>query len=282
MRQHFIPKFLLRAWTGTDHLLQVFKLSGSSIRPIRRSPKSVGWQEDLYSLSEPKSSGGERHRIETGLLQEIDNRAAKARLNLLNPTLASLSPEEGKDWALFLMSLRVRQPSAVEHLRESGTDILRRELDVDPEEYRSIAAQGDPDMPSGWVQENVPGLIENWPISHFPAISTHPRTLETILTIKHHSLVEFSGCSEHLLLSDDPCIWLCRPADPHFTVALPVSPFAAYIGTRSDAVYRNLRRLSRESLLTNLNISSVKQARKYIYARDTSLHKFIVGCRSRS
>ena len=282
MRQHFIPKFLLRPWTGPDHLLQVFKLDGSHIRPFRRAPKSVAWREDLYSLSTPKNARGKRHGVETHFLQQIDDKGAKAKSKLLNPSYVGLSSEESMDWGLFLMSLRARQPHAVEHLRRTGAETLRRELDADPEEYRSIAGQGDPERLSEWVQKNVPGFIENWTIAQFPAISSHSKTLEAILTMGHHDIVDFTGCSEHLLLSDDPCIWIHGSDHPRFTVALPVSPYAAYIGTSSDVAYRSLRSLSQESLLENMNISSVNQARNYIYALNRSPQEFIVDCRTRS
>lgn len=279
MRQHFIPKFLFREWTGPDHLLQVFGVSGSTIRTYRRAPKGVGWQENLYSLSESEGRHTDPHKIETDFLQRIDDKAAKARCKLL--TSDRLSPEESRDWALFLMSLRARQPHAVQHLRDTGSNDLYRELEAAPEEYRAIASAEDPDSLSEWVRENVPDFVENWAISQFPSISTHPKTLETILTMKHHSLVDFTTCSEHLLLSDDPCIWVYGIDHPLFSVAVPISPHSAYIGTTSDAAYANLRRLSPESLLKNLNISSVDQARKYVYALDKSPHEFIVGRRSR-
>ena len=282
MRQHFVPRFLPRAWTGPDHRLQVFRLDESRIRSFRRAPKSVAWREDLYSLKVPRAGKGDNHKIETGFLQQIDDKAAKARTKLLNPARGCLTPEESRHWVLFLMSLRARQPHAVEHLRETGSKDLRVELDRDSEEYRAIAQDGDPESLSEWVRENVPDFVENWAISQFPAISTHPRTLETILSMRYTSVVNFTGCTEHLLLSDDPCIWVYGFDHPRFSIALPISPYAAFLATGSETASRNLRRLSREKLLTNLNISSVNQARKYVYALDASPQEFIRSCRGGS
>ena len=276
MRQHSIPQFLLRAWTGEDHRLQVFRIGASGLRSRRRAPRGVASRKNVYSFNFPKNGKVDPHVIETTFLQRVDDKGAKVRRKLLSPEVDPLTSEEVKDWALFLMSLRARQPHVVKLLRETGEKTLLHALDVNPEEYRAVAEEGDPEILSEWVAKNMPpAFVENRALSQFPTIAMHPPTLERILTIKHQNVVDVSGCSEHLLLSDDPCIWIYGFDHPGFTVALPISPHAVFIATASDAAYWNLRRLSKHELIKNVNRSSVDQAREYVYASDASPCEFI-------
>ena len=216
------------------------------------------------------------HVVETQFLKNLDDKAAKIRRKLLCPSSNQLTPQESHDWIVFLMSLHARRPGAVRNLRSTGVQQLLVGLDKEPDDYRAIAKESDPISLSQWVQENEPHLLENITMLQFPAIATHPETRKKITRFAHHSVVDLSSCTDHLLLSDTPCIWPYGIDDPKAILALPISPHALFVTTRSDAVFNNLQRLSPDGVLALFNSFAVGQAREQVYALNCSLRHFIL------
>ena len=100
MRHHYVPRFLLRAWTGDDGCLEFVRVDNQELRSRRRAPKSVAWQDDLYTMDLPRADQMDPQSVETGFLQRVDDRAAKAHKKLMNQN--TLTPEESNDWIVFL------------------------------------------------------------------------------------------------------------------------------------------------------------------------------------
>lgn len=220
----------------------------------------------------PNTDNTDPQFVETEFLKRVDDRAAKARMKLM--TGETLTPDEGEEWIVFLMSLRVRHPDAVALLRREGAKVAQ-ELDENPWEYMASAGPGDPLTPSGWVRHNAPGYLENIGISQLQALATDATILEAIRTVKHHSVVDLRSCSGHLLLADNACILVYGVDHPKFTLALPLSPRMAFVSSRSDEVTNTLQRAPLPALLKTMNQWSVEQARRQLYAMDKSLHSFI-------
>ena len=172
------------------------------------------------------------------------------------------------------MSLRIRSPEAVSYLRSEGSKVAQ-DLDQDPWDYFSLAGPGDPLTPSGWIRHNVPGYLENIGISQVRALATDQRVLEKILRLKHHSVVNFTSCDEHLLLSDNACIFVEGVDHEEFTLALPLSPTMAFVSSKSDSAMALLQSIPLPSLLTMMNQWSIRQAYGQLFAVDTSLNPFI-------
>lgn len=272
VRHHYIPRFLLRAWTGYDGCLEYIRIDKEELWSRRRTPKSVAFEEDLYVMDVPSTGETDPQSVETEFLKRVDDRAAKARRKLMSRK--TLTPEEGKEWIVFLMSLRVRYPGAVSFLRREGAKVAQ-ELDEDPWDYMALAGPGDPLTPSGWIRHNAPGYIENIGISQVQALATDQTVLEKIRTVGHHSVVNFQSCREHLLLADNACIFVYGVDHEEFTLALPLSPRMAFVSSRSDKVMSTLQGVPLPSLLTKMNQWSVQQARSQLYAMDRSLHSSI-------
>lgn len=220
----------------------------------------------------PSTDNTDAQFVETEFLKRVDDRAAKARRKLMSGK--TLTPDEGEEWIVFLMSLRVRHPDAVALLRREGAKVAQ-ELDEDPWEYMALASPGDPLTPSGWVRHNAPGYLENIGISQLQALATDETILEAIRTVKHHSVVDFRSCCGHLLLADNACILVYGVDHAKFTLALPLSPRMAFVSSRSDEVINTLQRAPLPALLKTMNQWSVEQVRSQLYAMDRSLHSFI-------
>jgi hypothetical protein len=278
MRHHYVPQFLLRAWAESmpDKKVEIFRLDRPQVPSSRRSPKHTAYEEDLYALTLPVVAGMERQAVENHVLRHIDTLAAAVLRRLTITGFTGLTLINRCDWARFLMSLRLRQPSIIQQLRTEVAEHLEASLADQPDEYDAIAEVGDPPTLVEWTRENYPGLIENFGLSFFNRLVDNTKVGGKILRMKWW-LWSFPQERHELLLADHPCIFTANINDPDLVIALPIGPRKAFMASGSERVANILRRQRPKHLLMRLNESSVAQARARIYARDGSAHRFIMN-----
>jgi Protein of unknown function (DUF4238) len=276
MRHHYVPQFLLRAWAETtlDKKVEIFRLDRPQLPSSRRSPKHTAYEKNLYALTLPMVAGMEQQAVERHLLQHIDQSAADVLRKLSATGLVGLTPEQRSDWARFLMSLRLRQPTMIQQLCIQSSQHLEVSLTDQPEEYESLAEVGDPPTLLDWTRKNYPGLIENAGMSFFHEIIDNRTVAEKILRMRWW-LWDFAREENDLLLADHPCIFTKGIDEPDLVIALPIGPRKVFMATRTDHVATIMRRQRPKDLLMRMNESSLSQARIRLYARDRSPWRFI-------
>jgi Protein of unknown function (DUF4238) len=274
MRHHYVPQFLLRAWTETqpDKSVEVFRLDLPDLPSSRHAPKYTAYQHNLYALTMPVVAGMEQQAVEKLLLLHIDNLAAGMLRKLATTGLTGLTLENRCDWARFLMSLRLRQPHIIQQLRTESSEYLEVSLIDQPEEYDAIAGTEDPPTLLEWTRKNYPGLIENFGMSFFHELVDKAEIGNKMLRMKWW-LWDFTREQNDLLLADQPCIFTTDIDDADLVIALPIGPRKAFMATRSDRVAAIMRRQRPKDLLMRVNESSLNQARVRVYARDALLHR---------
>ena len=278
MRHHFVPQFLLRAWSegANDGTLQEFRIDLEGLPTARRVPKATGFRKDLYALTKLEVAGMSKQAIETNLMSRIDNYAAPVRVKMEQDGLKSLSNMERQDWVRFLMSLKVRQPDVVNQIRMEGARNLRQSLSESPEQYEALAEDDDAPTLEEWAELEYPGLIENFGLSAFPKLVDNGKIGTKILRLRWW-IWDFSSAKHELLVSDNPCIFTGDIDAPELIVALPISPTKAFLATRGDRTAERLRQQSPGELVVRLNESSVYQAHERVYARTDAPTRFIAN-----
>lgn len=278
MRNHFVPQFLLSAWSegASDGMFQEFRLDLENLPTYRRVPKATAYQDNLYALTKPIIAGMSKHAIETNLLKHIDNDAARVRAKMVHQGLKGLSIAERNDWVRFLMSLRIRQPDMVNKLKIDSTQTLLQTLGNQPEQYQALAEEDDAPSLEEWVEHNFPGLIENCGLSFFRDFVVNEEIGTKLLHLRWW-LWDFSDAKHDLLLADNPSIFTGSIDAPELIVALPISPTKAFLATRGDRTATMLRQQDIKTLAVRLNESSVHQARARIYARTATPKRFIMN-----
>lgn len=278
MRHHYVPQFLLRAWAEAtpDKKVEAFRLDLPRLPSSRHAPKYTAYEEGLYALSAPVVAGMEQEAVEKHLLQHIDSLAAGVLRKLTAGGFTGLTPHDRCDWARFLMSLRLRQPSIVQQLRTESSEHLESLLIDKPEEYDADDGMGNPPTLLDWTTKNYPGLIENFGLSFFHELVDSPEIGEKIIRMTWW-LWDFTREHNDLLLADNPCIFTKGIDDPDLVIALPIGPRKAFMATSTDRVAAIMRRQRPKYLLARLNESSLGQARVRVYARDESPRRFITN-----
>ncbi|WP_041372946.1 DUF4238 domain-containing protein [Phenylobacterium zucineum] len=274
MRNHYVPQFLQRPWTGADGALQVFRMKAGRFETFRQVPKGNGYEEDMLSLTKDTVAGMDKHAIEKVVLQSIDNEASKVRDKLEAGQLTSLTLEERSAWVRFIMSLQLRQPSNVLYLRNESESVLRKNLAEAPEEYEALAGQSAPATLEEWTEQIFPGAIENFGLSFFHELLNDPGVGNKLLRLRWW-VYDFNACSNHLLLADNPCVFAGGIDHPNLAVVLPISPRKAFLATRGELGARAIREADPKVLVGRLNDASVKQAKERVFARDESPRRFI-------
>ncbi len=276
MKHHFIPKFLLKAWADTaeDTKVEVFRLDLPHLPSSRRTPEYTGYENNLYTLTEPVVTGVKQQAVETDFLQHIDSEGARVLRKLYTTGLADLKPQDIGVWAYFIESLLFRTPDAVSWLRAEAPNILKASLNERPEEYDSIAETCDPPTLGDFFDKNFRGYTENFGIMSLGKLVCDQERIQKILRMKWW-LWDFSGQRNHLLLADRPCIFTTGIDDPDLIVALPIGPWKAFMATKTDRVASIIRQRRPQNLLMQINESSLSQAKQRVYARDASPRRFI-------
>lgn len=269
MRHHYVPQFLLRPWTENtlDNRLEVFRLDLQGVPSLRRATRGTGREVDLYALTEERVAGMEQQAIERKFLRGVDNNGACVRSKLESHGLNLLTEDDRIDWALFLMSLPLRQPHIVEALKQQSSEMLRNILrDERPEGYEELAAGGHFPSFDSWVDSHYPGLIENCGLSFFPNIVGNEYYWDRFLRMRWW-LWDFREVPYDLLLSDNPLIFTAGIEDANCIVALPISPKKAFMATQDEKVASIMREQFPRVLSTRLNEFSLLRARVRIWAR---------------
>jgi len=216
----------------------------------------------------------EQQAVETDFLQRLDDLAARVLQKMAATGFADLTPEDRCVWVYFIMSLRSRAPEVVSQLHMEGSNSLKDSLDERPEEYEAISETTDPPTLMEWSEQQFPGLIENFGTMSFPSFVCNPDIGQKILDMKWR-LWDFRGQKNHLLLADRPCIFTMGIDDPDLVIALPISPWKAFMATKTDRLASIMRQQRPKDLLMRMNESSLRQAKIRVYARDASPGRFI-------
>lgn len=277
MRHHFVPEFMQRPWVNEDgdKKLEIFRLDLHELRSDRHAPKYAGVEKNLYALSRNIVAGMEKHANEDQFLKQVDSRAAIVRRKFARGELLKISNEERNDWALFLMSLRVRQPKIVNELKNDETSALFQEhLDKDPDHYENLKGESDPASMSEWVEQQYPGIIDNFGISIFSKIVDNKR-VGNLLIQMNWLIVDISDAKHKFLLGDNPLILTHAITNPNLIVALPISPTKVFFAAPSREIIMKITNSDINQLVLRVNESSVNQSVNNIYSQDTQHWKFI-------
>lgn len=133
-RHHYVPQFYLKAWQASDGkgLWLYSRDAKGRVRAYRRSPKSVGYVTDLYSLMPETPYPALDSRpdvIERDFFALIDAAAATVHQKLLASGIKSLTSQDRGVWALFLNSLMERGPGRIEEVEQSDSpEKIRNEI----------------------------------------------------------------------------------------------------------------------------------------------------------
>ena len=262
-RQHFVPKFLLRCWSNSESKIGYFRMDKPGLPFSRTGLKYAGCDRGIYSLHGVKEE--DINVVEERILSPIDDKAAKVIRKVIADDYYELSADDFQWLIQFQASLELRNPRRLrelQHMAQSRIEdsvVPKLKGDRDALEY----LEGHPEFARNTVLRGLYVFIINY-------------AQRFVTELKCWGVRKFPAGKKHLLLSDFPCIRTDGLRKPHAVFALPISPRKAVLGFKTKETQQMyLNHMAESELFTRINVSSLEQAEKYIYALDDTPRRFL-------
>jgi Protein of unknown function (DUF4238) len=193
-KHHYLPIFYTKRWAGNDgRICEFSKPYASKIKPKRVHPAGTGYVRGLYDM---KGLSEElKDQFERLFLKPVDAKAADA-LFIIENSLAShvWNSDDRSAWTRFILSLLMRMPEDVEHLKALVYEEWHRPDAEIQARYLEAKSDDDPATMIEWMAKNDPTLIENSSFKIATNLMNHQTIGEDInnfqLVHDHHGAVQ--------------------------------------------------------------------------------------------
>ena len=264
-KHHYIPKFYLQHWAGTDGRLWQFSRPYARVKPKRVYPDETGFVHGLNTV--PDLAPGDAQYVETEFLQKVDDKASRAlRAMVEEPQRSEKMPIElSVGWASFLYSLIVRSPEV----------LARMQVQFDAERARLVACRNDGD--ANRTETGTP-----LPRASIKAVEILPTLLSSKLVIR--GIVEMRWAVKStmtatypMLTSDRPTIMTNGLSEPTSHIAIPLSPTFLFFATRSEQTFRMINSMTPDQTVLAVNSKVSEQAITFVYGIDDKQLRFVAN-----
>lgn len=212
-------------------------------------------------------------RVERDFLgPKVDDPAATVHKKILASGVRSLTDDDKRVWSPFLVSLMLRGPSMMRHIRERGSQILGAGLDENPDDYLEV--RGDDPEPTlrAWVERNHPDVLEDLRVMTLPHL-VFSETLNGAILRSKWATRPIHQSRFDLLIADKPLIYVGK-LGTSFLVTLPLAPRLAFLAFNDEGTWANLQRESDEQFARKINLAMM-DAEAYVYASDIKQEAFV-------
>ncbi|NKM26961.1 DUF4238 domain-containing protein [Rhizobium laguerreae] len=272
LKSHYIPQFYLKPWEGADGKLEVFlRRSDGFLISKRLHRKATGYAVDLYKL--PGVSPTDEHKMETAFMAPVDDEAVHARDMLLG----AITPTDLRTrhaWARFVLSLMIRSPEEVAEFKKSYTNLIMTSQPEFQAKYAKLREEGDPEWFEDWMVQYDATHVERSAMFAITTFIEHPRILN-LLQNMHWTVIDISPVTGRFMTSDRPVMLTQGMLQYSGHYALPLSPTRLFLATTTIQFAQQFMRLPASKIVREINKLVVGQARKYVYATDSSRLGFV-------
>jgi hypothetical protein len=269
---HYVPKFLLEQWhTGADDKLSVFRWAHGKLTHHRYKAKSVAKAEHLYSMR--RSHAQPDVNAEKDFLgPHVDEPAAIVHRKILAAGVRSLNDDDKRAWSAFLVSMMLRVPAMMQHMRDRGRQILAAGLDEAPDDYLAVRGHEPEPTLRAWVEKHHPDVLDDLAVMTLPNLVFSKVLNGAFLSAKWGTRPLLRSRFD-LLVSDKPLVYV-GAFEESFLVTLPLAPRLAFLAFNEDATWDNVMSRSEGSFVREMNLA-VAEADTYVYAASAAQESFV-------
>jgi hypothetical protein len=276
-KHHYIPVFYLRQWVGKDRRLVEYSRPYKDVVARPTFPSGTGYVRGLYRL--PDVPPGEEYVIETKLMSDIDNWAARALQRMMTDGASpgKLHAKAALGWCQFLYSLIVRNPEHLSLIKKKLKTLDAGEvLENIRDDYPNIRGPGDPES----FDEYKAAFTLN-PID-VPATRVLPVLLRSKRVVRVLASFMWQTATVHtakypLLTSDRPIIMSNGLTGEDAHIVLPISPRRLFIAINNDETFKAISSTASDELVETVNNQVAQQAHKFVYGVDDSQLPFVAS-----
>lgn len=267
MKSHFIPKFYLKPWEGTDGKIEVFQRRPDGVLVSKRLHRTAtGYAIDLYKL--PGVDPADEHKMESAFMAPIDDEAVHAR-DLLLGDMTPAGVRTRNAWARFVLSMMLRNPEEVAIFKKNYADIIMTPQPEFQPKYDAMRQADDPAAFEDWMVKNDATHVERSAMFAITTFIEHPPVLHLFLRM-HWMIIDTSSVERRLMTSDRPVMFTQGMMQYAGHYALPISPTRLFLAATTVDFAKQFASLPPGKIVREVNKLVVGQARKYVYAVDSS------------
>jgi hypothetical protein len=266
--ERYLPPAYLVPWAATGVLCAMRRVE-SDVIVEQVPPDATGF------VPEYRASDG----ASPELTEQIEQRRAALALAepaaALQPILERRAAEwdtaARANWARFIASLMLRNPSVVTQVGAAMRDIVEtgtREIKTryatrrsDPKTFAEYVT-ADPQAPllaaTGYLQRVMDG-----------------DAMAVAINKMQWARITVANARFTLLTSDQPLDVPLNLSDRNAYIALPLSPTALFVASNNDGLIDTLARHDPSKLVRMMNMATVTRARDYVWSVDDSQHAFV-------
>ena len=274
-KHHYIPKFYLKQWAGSDGKVCEFSKPFKTVKPKRVHPDGTGYERGLYTF--PNLPPHARDFIEKKLLQMADDEAHIVLQRMLSGD-SDLDQNARTAWSRFLMSLMHRHPDSISRLQEMVVEQRPQHLEELRETFDTIKHPED----SRTYEDVLAEGVQQKDVEHIMVLLLR-KTIDSAEVGQHLNnmlwgIIRFNRPAFPLLTSDRPTIMTNGIKYSHSHIVLPISPDKIFVAANTqkqvDEMNQRLRRPEAPKVLNDL---LARQSRKYVYGTDDRQLRFVAN-----
>ncbi|WP_373991418.1 DUF4238 domain-containing protein [Duganella sp. BuS-21] len=278
-QHHYVPAFLLREWeSGSDVRLSYFRWLAGRFNNGRAKAQYVARQEHLYSVNQDSTQPDVS--IERDFMGPIvDDPAGAVHKKILRGEIERLTDNEAEVWARFLVSLLLRLPSKIEHIRSAGAEVLRAAIAERPEEFDAIKGHRPERTLTEWVEKAMPSIFDDMGVMTLPTLIRSKKLNNAILAASWATF-RASGATSEFLIADRPLIQI-GPLSGNFLLCLPLSPTHLFMAYSHNHLVEIILSMRPERLVRETNASTMQNAVLAVFSSNDKLQRFVKNHLSR-
>jgi hypothetical protein len=271
-KHHFVPAFSLKPWQGQDGLVCEIRRIEGQIISKRKHPNATGYERHLYRTEGVPEA--QAQHLEENFLKPVDTEANLALQKMLSGIRSQWTSKERSGWARYILSLMFRSPETVRDLKRHMAAIWDQGLSNVGEVYQSWRAKSDPQTFEAFVDGTDPAAPYAAATNMLVQLIDNDRVGPTIFAMDW-SVLDLSGSSVPLLISDRPIDRPVGLSDARAYIALPISPTKAFLAARNPKMRDWVETQSQSNLAKGLNRTVVGQAREFVWGEDERQLAFV-------
>jgi Protein of unknown function (DUF4238) len=276
-RHHYVGQFLLEGWCGADGKLCVYTRKGGRLACDRHTPKHTAYEMNLYTIEAFPEA--ERQVVEKEVMNKmVDEPASKILKRLLAGEVGQLNRQDRTGWVRFMFAQWLRSPDGIAEVRRLGAEILRKNVDANPEEYLAVRGDAPEKTASEWLEARLPGYKEILPMARMLPMAIDNEIAGQVIINMLWDVIDLHAASVDLLTSDQPVIRFQGIGSPDACIMIPLDPHRLFIASHRDLGFR---RYEATMLAMAANESTVRAAKACVYGTGPQhrevVEKFLAG-----
>lgn len=273
-KHHYIPVFYLRRWTRQDGTLVEFsRPHKNKIKPLSKAPQGTGYVNRLYEIQGVPAE--QAQHLEQLFMSPVDSAAADS-LKILerDENEQKWDSHTRSAWARFILSLLLRTPDDMRHLRQQIRLELFRTTATEEQKYIENRGLDDPPTFTEFIKQREAKATEKLFAQLTRSLIDH----EGIGT-RINNFLWFTRDTQNsdieLLTSDRPVLMSTLLSEPNAYIILPIGPRWLFVAVPDNYTASLLKQRPATQLVKEVNKQVVTHAVKYVYGANERQLPFI-------